>query len=149
MPDKFFIAPDLQYITLLHSSSSSYDLQKVVKLWNGQMWQGCAGLWGRQRGWVFKDLLTPFDRGSQRMDRCPNLAPTHWANPTKLFFRVTHNFSFFWEQNLAVVWLKFILQILKLNNENWKTGKIKVWHDWLSDTSGGIFSHAKNERAPS
>jgi hypothetical protein len=58
------------------------------------------------------------------------LAAHPGVNPTKLFFFGNEEFFRFSLLSLAVVeHIHFfhMLQTLKLNSKNWKTGKMKVW----------------------
>ena len=52
------------------------------------------------------------------------------GNPTKLFFFVNEEFFHFLLLSLAIAQhthFCHMLQTLKLNSENWKNGKMKIW----------------------
>ena len=66
----------------------------------------------------------------RRKDRAVKSLNKPGVNPTKLFFFVDEEFFRFSLLSLAVVQdthFFHLLQTLKLNSKNWKTGKMKVW----------------------
>ena len=60
------------------------------------------------------------------------------VNPTKLFFFVNKEFLRFLLLSLVCVQYTHFFhfqQTFKLNSENWKTEKMKVWKDWLQNNN--------------